>query len=108
MKSLSVSNSIYRAIFIILVILLVCIGIIAGIRIFNVTALPAQDFKAGRIIDDVVFYNKDAMNAQQIQAFLDRQIPNCDVWGTERSEYGGGSRAQYAASVGWHAPHMSA
>ncbi len=104
MKSLSVSNSIYRAIFIILVILLVCIGIIAGIRIFNVTALPAQDFKAGRIIDDVVFYNKDAMNAQQIQAFLDRQIPNCDVWGTERSEYGGGSRAQYAASVGWHAP----
>jgi hypothetical protein len=67
-------------------------------------ALSASDFKAGRIVDDAVFYNKNAMNVQQIQAFLDRLIPNCDIWGTGPSEYGGGTRAQYAASVGWPGP----
>lgn len=68
------------------------------------SALSATDFKAGRIIDDAVFYNKDSMNAQQIQDFLNRLIPNCDTWGTSPSEYGGGTRAQYAASRGWHGP----
>ena len=79
-----------------------------GVFIFmgkeNVTALSASDFNAGRIIDDSVFYNKDTMSAAQIQAFLDRLIPNCDVWGTGKSEYGGGTRAQYAASRGWPGP----
>lgn len=70
----------------------------------DVAAVSATDFKAGRIIDDSVFYNKDTMNVQQIQSFLDRLIPNCDIWGTGQSEYGGGTRAQYAASVGWPAP----
>lgn len=67
-------------------------------------ALSASDFVAGRIIDDSVFYNKDAMNASQIQDFLNKLIPNCDTWGTAKSEYGGGTRAQYAASVGWPSP----
>jgi uncharacterized protein with LGFP repeats len=70
----------------------------------NVHAVSATDFNAGKIIDDSVFYNKDSMNAQQIQDFLDRLIPNCDVWGTGKSEYGGGTRAQYAASRGWAGP----
>jgi uncharacterized protein with LGFP repeats len=70
----------------------------------NVHAVSATDFNAGKIIDDSVFYDKDSMNAQQIQDFLDRLIPNCDVWGTGKSEYGGGTRAQYAASRGWAGP----
>lgn len=70
----------------------------------NAAAVSATDFKAGRIIDDSVFYNKDTMNVQQIQSFLDRLIPNCDIWGTGQSEYGGGTRAQYAASQGWPGP----
>lgn len=68
------------------------------------SAVSATDFKAGRIIDDVVFYNKDSMSVQQIQDFLNRLIPNCDTWGTGPSEYGGGTRAQYAASRGWPGP----
>lgn len=68
------------------------------------SALSARDFNAGRIIDDAVFYNKNSMSVQQIQEFLNRQIPNCDTWGTSASEYGGGTRAQYAASRGWHGP----
>ncbi len=69
----------------------------------NATALSASDFEAGRIIDDSVFYNKDSMGVAQIQAFLNQRIPNCDTWGTSPSGYGG-TRAQYAASQGWHAP----
>lgn len=70
----------------------------------TVSAAPINDFNAGNIIDDGVFYNKSAMNVQQIQSFLNGLITNCDTWGTGRSEYGGGTRAQYAASVGWPAP----
>ncbi len=69
-----------------------------------VKAAPITDFNAGNIIDDGVFYNKSSMNVQQIQSFLNNLIPNCDTWGTGRSEYGGGTRAQYAASVGWPGP----
>lgn len=67
-------------------------------------AAPVTDFNAGNIIDDAVFYNKDAMSAQQIQSFLNKLIPNCDVNGSQPSEYGGGTRAQYAKSVGWPGP----
>ena len=71
------------------------------------TALSAHDYNYGNIIDDTVFYNKSTMTVQQIQTFLDQLIPNCDIWGTGPSEYGGGTRAQYAASRGWHAPPYS-
>ena len=67
-------------------------------------AVSALDFKPGKVIDDSIFYNKNTMTVQQIQSFLDRQIGACDTWGTGTSEYGGGTRAQYAASVGWPAP----
>jgi hypothetical protein len=41
-------------------------------------AVTASDWRAGRIIDDVVFYNKNSMSAQQIQQFLDAKVPVCD------------------------------
>ena len=90
-----------------IVIALLAVSVM-GLFIFlgkdKASASPVTNFLPGRIIDDSVFYNKDAMNPQQIQAFLDRLIPNCDVWGTGQSEYGGGTRAQYAASQGWPGP----
>ena len=46
------------------------------------TAVKATDFKAGRILDDSVFYNKDSMTVEEIQAHLDRYSPTCDMWGT--------------------------
>jgi hypothetical protein len=70
----------------------------------RVNAAPVTNFNAGNIIDDSVFYNKNSMDVQQIQTFLNRLIPNCDVWGASASEYGGGTRAQYAASRGWQNP----
>jgi len=63
-------------------------------------ANPAADFRAGRIIDNEVFTNKDAMNPQQIQAFLNSKVPICDNGGTRSSELGGGTRAQYGAAHG--------
>jgi len=59
-------------------------------------AAPVAGFEAGRIIDDSVFANKDTMNIAQIQAFLNSKVPVCDTNGTQPSEYGGGTRAQWA------------
>jgi hypothetical protein len=67
-------------------------------------AAPITDFDAGNIIDNNIFYNKNSLSVQQIQGFLDALIPTCDIWGTGQSEYGGGTRAQYAASRGWPGP----
>ena len=46
------------------------------------TAIKATDFKAGRIVDDGVFYNSSTMTTAQIQAFMDKTLPACDMWGT--------------------------
>lgn len=73
----------------------------------TVSAANANDFNPGRIIDDAVFYNSSALDASQIQNFLNSRVPNCDTNGTGRAtEFGRGdiTRAQYAASRGWHAP----
>lgn len=43
-------------------------------------AVAASDWRAGRIIDDAVFYNKDSMSAAQIQDFLNAKVPTCDRW----------------------------
>ncbi|HYG84384.1 MAG TPA: hypothetical protein VD907_05935 [Verrucomicrobiae bacterium] len=57
-------------------------------------------FKAGRIIDDSTFTNANSMSAAQIQHFLNSKVPHCDTNGTQPSEYGGGTRAQYGRSRG--------
>ncbi len=51
-------------------------------------AVKATDFKAGRIIDDAVFYNPNTMTVAEIQAHLDRYSANCDMWGEQPIGYG--------------------
>lgn len=70
----------------------------------TVGAITATDWRAGRIIDDGVFTDKNAMSIAQIQAFLNSKVPTCDTWGNQPSEFGGGTRAQYGASHGNPAP----
>ena len=56
-----------------------------GLAIFNtpdINAASTADFKAGDIIDDETFYNKDSMTVEQIQAHLNKYNPTCDTWGT--------------------------
>lgn len=68
-------------------------------------AANPRDFNPGRIIDDSIFYNKDAMGGVQgIQNFLNTHVPACDTWGTGPSGYGNLTRAQYAQQRGWHGP----
>ena len=65
---------------------LVFVAVFFGLAILNTPgsdAVKATDFKAGRIIDDEVFYNKNTMTVAEIQAFLDKYTPTCDVWGTK-------------------------
>lgn len=56
------------------------------------SALSGPDFRPGRIIDDVIFTNKDAMNPTQIQAFLNSKVPACD---TNHATYVGSSGTTY-------------
>ena len=61
------------------------LAVFFGLAIKNTpdsTAIKATDFKAGRIIDDSVFYNPNTMTTAQIQAFMDKTLPECDMWGT--------------------------
>lgn len=67
-------------------------------------AVTGGDWRSGRIMDEAVFRDKNTMGAQQIQTFLGVKNPNCDTNGTKPSEYGGGTRAQYAASIGLSPP----
>jgi hypothetical protein len=69
----------------------------------SVGAADARNYNAGRIIDDAVFTNNDAMTVPQIQQFLNSKTV-CDTWGRKTSELGGGTRAQWLASRGISTP----
>lgn len=73
-------------------------------NVLTTHAAPIVGFVAGNIIDDPTFMNTDSMNANQIQAFLNSKVPVCDTNGTQTSEFGGGTRAQWAAARGYSPP----
>jgi len=62
-----------------------------GIATFNAPkaqALSGSDFNPGRIIDDSVFFNKDAMSVTDIQNFIYSKSGNCDTYhATGNSNY---------------------
>jgi surface antigen len=70
---------------------------------FHASALSGTDFKAGRIIDDAIFFKGDDMTADQVQQFLNDKVPTCDTNGTQ--QYNATmTRAQLGASRGNPAP----
>ena len=79
---------------------------------FSSFILPTQDadaadlsqFRAGNIISDDIFTNSSTMTVQQIQAFLQSKVGNCDSWGSKTSELGGGTRLQWMAARGIQPP----
>ncbi len=75
------------------------------------SAVSASDWRAGRIIDDNIFTDKNSMSISDIQAFLNAKVGTwgydsvpgqCDTYGARNAApYNGSiSRATYAASVG--------
>lgn len=63
------------------VALICCLSVLLSAK--STYAANAKDFNPGRIIDDAIFYNANAMNASQIQTFLNSKNPNCDTNGTQ-------------------------
>lgn len=79
--------------------------VICGLALKNTAhASPVVGFEAGRIIDDDVF-TAISMNTGQIQNFLNSKVPSCDTWGTQQSEFGGGTRAQWGTAHGAPPPY---
>lgn len=76
------------------------------VAVNNAHAAPVVGFNAGKIIDDAVFANSLSMNATQIQTFLNNKNPNCDTWGTQPSEFGGGTRADWGTARGYPPPYI--
>ena len=77
------------------------VGVFYGLAVYNTPgsdAVKATDFKAGRIIDDSVFYNANTMSVTDIQNFLDRNLPACDMWGT------GSSAGRVVSETGYRMP----
>lgn len=66
------------------------------------SALSGADWRAGRIIDDAIFYNPNSMSIDQIQQFLNSKVPFCDNWGTQ--PHNGTTRRQYGEARGVHFP----
>lgn len=60
----------------------------------KVQAITANDWKAGRIIDDNIFTNANDMSVADIQAFLNSKVPVCDSNGQKSVGY------YYNASTG--------
>lgn len=71
-----------------------------GFYVNTAQAAPVVGFDASRIIDDDVFTNQGSMNTGSIQNFLNSKVPSCDTWGTQTSEFGGGTRAQWGTAHG--------
>jgi len=72
--------------------------------VMKTSALSGNEFQAGRIIDDAVFYNSQTMNAQQIQDFLNARAPVCDTNGDQM--YGSSTRRDYSISRGYPPPFV--
>lgn len=77
---------------------LASIGISIAITPSTAHAISGNEFKAGRIIDDAIFYSPGAMSVGQIQDFLNAKMPSCDNWGAK--PYNGTTRRAYSESKG--------
>lgn len=88
-----------------LFILLCASFVIVSANTSTAHATPITGFNPGRIIDDGVFTNSTSMSPGQIQSFLSSKVPTCDTWGTQISEFGGGTRAQWATARGYPPPY---
>ena len=65
------------------ILMAVALGVVMVVPAKPVGAVSAMDFDAGNIIDDAVFYNKDAMSLAQIEQFIIDHTPVCDTWGVK-------------------------
>lgn len=87
-----------------LVLLMLAASFITAMPPIQIQALSGADFKAGRIIDDAVFFKGDALSSAQVQTFLESKVPVCDTNGTKMYN-STQTRAEYGASRGYPIPY---
>ncbi len=80
-------------------VLVLCFGLVKS---SPAQAASARDWNAGRIIDNVKFFNSNTMTVSQIQSFLVSKVPDCDTWGEEASGHVG-----YATRADWGRAHSA-
>jgi hypothetical protein len=86
-------------------IVVVSLGIFALGNILSTKNSDAiSGWDAGNIMSDYMMANKSSMTITEIQAFLNNKVPSCDTWGEQPSEFGGGTRRQWAEARGYNAP----
>ena len=74
---------------------LLIVSLLATIALTQPAHADVPGWDAGNIMSDSVFTNNGTMSAANIQSFLNSKVPVCDTYGTQTSEYGGGTRAQW-------------
>ena len=69
---------IFRRSALVVISLLMIVGLVFS-PLGSAKALSGSDFMPGRIIDDTIFTNKNAMSVAQIQQFLNARVPTCEI-----------------------------
>lgn len=87
----------FKAFGILFVITTLLIGIILNSKAH---ALSSSQFNPGNLIDDAIFNNYSSMSTQEIQAFLNSKVPDCDTNGQKQYYSSGMTRAQWAQASG--------
>jgi hypothetical protein len=77
---------------------------VGGVLLTRTANAGVAGWQAGNIIGDSVFVNWHTMDTGAIQNFLNSKVPTCDTWGEQPSEFGGGTRRQWAEARGYSAP----
>ncbi len=92
------TNHMARKLLLPLAALLVCVLCSSLTR--TASAVTGSEFKAGRIMDDAIFFNPTVMDSTSIQNFLNSKLPSCDTNGSKSYNGGAQTRAQYAQANG--------
>jgi hypothetical protein len=88
-----------------LAIFLLWLTILGILTSAKTSALSGSSFDAGRIIDDAVFYDNNAMGVSEIQQFLNSKVPTCDTSG-EEWHWTGRTRAEHGTANGVPPPYI--
>jgi hypothetical protein len=85
--------------------LFIITGMLAGVCFgtHKVSALSGADFQPGYIISDSLFFNPNAMGANDIQTFLSSKVPVCDTNGSQPSSHFNSSAGRYYTRGEWGA-----
>jgi hypothetical protein len=87
-----------------LLLIIAVVAMVTGSLPVVTSAVTADQWDAGRIIDDDKFTDADAMSINEVQAFLNSKVPECDILGAQPVSSGSQTRAEWAAANGKQAP----